>query len=244
MENELVFHGRAFKPDVRRLSQMRPVLFDRGWATKAGDRELYYMYRSVSKRESDRDFMERHCLRYDVTVIPSIMLGVEHNKTYGHYHPDKVPGFSYPELYTVLEGEPTYLMQRSEGGKVSDAYFVKAKKGDSVLIPSNYGHITINAGKKPIKMANWVCGKFSSIYGEIEKLGGAAYFLLKSGWVKNERYGDVPALRELAPTNYPEMGLREGTDTYDILHSAPRSLKFLCEPERFPELWQKVVGKA
>ena len=103
-------------------------------------------------------------------------------KTYGHYHPEKVTGYSYTELYSVLEGEATYLMQHGSGVTIDDIYCVKAKAGDNVIIPPNYGHITINASDKQLKMANWVCNGFSSVYGEIDKLGGGAYHLLKGGW--------------------------------------------------------------
>ena len=43
------------------------------------------------------------------------MLGSEYVKTVGHYHPP-VPGtdVSYPEIYQVLDGSATYLLQKVE----------------------------------------------------------------------------------------------------------------------------------
>ena len=43
------------------------------------------------------------------------MLGLEYTKTVGHYHP-QIPGtdISYPEIYQVLEGSATYLLQKVE----------------------------------------------------------------------------------------------------------------------------------
>ena len=90
-------------------------------------------------------------IRYDITIIPPGMLGREYIKTAGHYHP-LVPGGSvtYPELYEVLEGEALYLLQRQDLG---DVVAINASAGDKVLVPPNYGHITINGSNKKLKMA-------------------------------------------------------------------------------------------
>lgn len=242
MGNELDYYGRKVGPDIRVLSQMRNVVYDRDWLEGAGELELYYMYRGLYKQKKDLRLMEEHGLRYDITVIPPGMLGVEYTKTYGHYHPEKCAGCSFTELYSVLEGRATYLLQRVEGGKVLDVYHVDAKRGDNVLIPPNYGHITINASREPLKMANWVCNDFSSEYREFDRLQGGAYFLLESGWKGNERYGALPALRELGPTNYRDLALGFGADIYDILYKRPESLEFLTRPEGYGELWERVLG--
>ena len=80
---------------------------------------LYYMYRGI-KEDGD--------LRYDITIIPAKMLGMEFNKTKGHYHPE-----SYGELYIVLEGEAIYLLQKlDQEGEIEDVYMVEAQKGEDV----------------------------------------------------------------------------------------------------------------
>jgi len=38
------------KPDVRFLYDMKEVLYDRKWAKKASNLELYYMYRGIKKK--------------------------------------------------------------------------------------------------------------------------------------------------------------------------------------------------
>ncbi|MDD4062263.1 MAG: glucose-6-phosphate isomerase family protein [Candidatus Pacebacteria bacterium] len=173
-------------PDVRYLKDIENVVFDKEWLKEAPNIELYYMYRNLERRGS---------LRYDITVIPAQMLGSEFVKTKGHYHPKQ-----YGELYIVLEGEAIYLMQKvNEENEVVDIYAVEAKKGNYVVIPKDYGHITINPGPESLKMANWVYDGFQSNYSLIEEKGGAAYFYTINGWIKNDKYSNVPDLRFEVP---------------------------------------------
>ena len=110
---ELEFGGKRREPDIRRLSDMREVVFDQSWLATAEDFELYYMYRDLFLSRGDGEKLREQNLRYDITIIPPGMLGREYIKTAGHYHP-LVPGGSvtYPELYEVLEGKALYLLQR------------------------------------------------------------------------------------------------------------------------------------
>lgn len=184
------------KPDIRYLNQMNAVLYGRKWAKTASNFEVYYMYRGVKKKNG---------LRYDITVIPSKMLGKEFVKTKGHEHSN-----NYGELYIVLEGEAIYLMQRCKKHQIEDVYAVKAKKGEAVIIPPGYGHITINPSKRELKEANWLNEKCQNIYNLFTEKQGACYYYLKSGWVKNKNYQKVPKLRFEKP-----------------LKSEPKNLDFL-----------------
>ncbi len=179
-------------PDIRYLRDLEKVVYDKEWfKTAPGDLELYYMYRGVETRNN---------LRYDITVIPAKMLGVEFVKTLGHYHPDE-----HGELYIVLEGRAIYLMQKiDKDGEIEDIYAVEAKKGDHVVVPPEYGHITINPGDEELKMANWVA-EFKSVYAPIVKKGGGGYFYTDQGWIKNDNYRTVPDLRmEVVGDSMPE----------------------------------------
>ena len=174
-------------PDVRYLDDVRMVLADQEIAKTAPNTKLYFMYRGLEENDG---------IRYDITVIPARMFGNEFVKTKGHYHVG-----NYGEIYTVLEGEALYIMQkRKTENEIEDVYAVKAKKGDVVIIPSNYGHITINASDKELKMANWVASACMSDYSLFEKYQGASWYYTKEGWVKNEKYKEVPVLRFEEPT--------------------------------------------
>jgi len=150
---------------------------------------------------------------------------------------------TYPELYEVLEGEAHYLLQRMEQEqgrgteRITDVVVVTAKKGDKVLIPPNYGHVTINPSEATLKMANWVANAFSSIYEPIKMKGGAAYFELTNGeFVKNAKYGGVPDIRFLKPSDVEKeaglnlnLNLSKETEMYGLIKQ-PETLAFLTNP--------------
>ena len=241
--NELKFGERTFYPAVRILEELKEVVLDKNFlATADMDMELYYMFRAVSKDEEDERETKDKGLRYDITIIPPNKLGLEFVKTAGHYHPF-LPGskMTYPELYEVLDGEAHYLLQRREQEqgrgteRITDVVVVKAKKGDKVIIPPNYGHVTINPSEATLKMTNWIANTFSSIYEPIKIKGGAAYFELTNGaFVKNAKYGELPDIRFLRPSDVEkELGLNlnlsKETEMYELIKQ-PETLAFLTNP--------------
>ena len=184
------------KPDVRYLDEIKQVLYDKEWAKKAKNFPLYYMYRGIKRKGK---------LRYDITEILPKMLGKEFPKTKGHHHPGK-----HQELYLVLKGEAFFLLQKNKNEKIEDIYVVKAKKGQGCLIPSGYGHITINPTRKVLKVANWVSEECGHDYSLFEKFQGAGYYYTKRGWIKNKNYATIPTLHFKEP-----------------LKSLPKNLDFL-----------------
>ncbi|MEA2074940.1 MAG: glucose-6-phosphate isomerase family protein [Euryarchaeota archaeon] len=236
---ELKFGKRTFSPVVRTLEEMKEVVFDKRFLASANmDMELYYMFRDVSKDEEDANKIKERGLRYDITIIPPNTLGSEFVKTAGHYHPYLTGSkLTYPEMYEVLEGEAHYLLQKrtEEGGieKITEVVVVKAKKGDTIIIPPNYGHVTINPSKATLKMANWVARTFSSIYEPMKRRGGAAYFELATGeFIKDERYETVPDIRFLkaSDTWLKELELGKCLEMYELLRE-PEKLDFLINPD-------------
>lgn len=240
MERTLTIGGRLHEPDIRMLSDMEDVLLNKD-VLQGGDRELYFMYRDLSLSRRDYETIVEHGLRYDITVIPPAMLGREFVKTLGHYHPP-APGtdLSYPEVYEVLMGEAHYLLQKHEGGRVTDVVLVKASEGDKVIIPPNYGHVTINAGNRELKMANWASREFSSVYGPYVEKHGAAYYLTEDGLLVNPNYGNVPEVREVKPGSFTEVGLVRGKEMYGLVRDIGK-LDFLNSPQDFGWLFGKVL---
>lgn len=170
------------KPEVRYLHDMKKVLYDKKWAKNAPNFELYYIYRGLKTKNG---------IRYDITLIPARMLGEEFVKTKGHYHFG-----SYGELYKVISGEGIFLIQKK---KVKDVYFVKAKKGEYILIPPQYGHTIINPSPKTLKIANWVSKDCQSDYKSIERKRGFCYYYTLTGWIKNKNYKRIPKLKQKRP---------------------------------------------
>lgn len=169
-------------PDVRELDDVRGVLYDQVWAQSAPNMPLYFMYRKVKQENG---------LNHNITVTPARMLGKEFVKTKGHVHIGP-----YQEIYIVEEGEALYLMQKTNGEQVEDVYAVRAKRGECIIIPSYYGHITINPSKtEDLKTGDWTSENCKSDYSLFEKLHGGCYYYTEEGWVKNENYKNVPPLR-------------------------------------------------
>ncbi|NPV62771.1 MAG: glucose-6-phosphate isomerase [Methanotrichaceae archaeon] len=238
---ELEFAGKRMTPDIRRLEDMTDVIYDRDWLKKAEDFDLYYMFRDLSLSRSDGEMLKDQGLRYDITVIPPGMLGCEYMKTAGHYHP-LAPGSSvtYPEIYEVLEGEALYLLQKRD---LSDVVAVYANAGDKVIVPPDYGHVTINRSNKTLKMANFVARNFSSIYEPYREMGGAAYFFTTDGWIKNPRCEMVAKLRRIEAPDaemLKHLGMSKGREMYPLLREAGR-LEYLTAPDQHMEVFESLI---
>ncbi len=241
-ERTLKFGDLTREPAIRMLYDMKEVIWDREWLRDADNRPLYYMYRDLYQ-ERHRSAIDAADVRYDITVMPPGQLGKEHVKTKGHYHPQVSPGLSYPEIYEVIKGEAHYLMQKKEDGDVTDVIMVEAEAGDKVIIPPNYGHITINPSDTELRMANWVSDSFESRYEDITaKRGGAYYETTDGGFVENDHYDRVPELRRRQPVQVPDLGITNDKSMYKMIEE-PGQLRFLNNPEKFEWVFDQIVGR-
>lgn len=223
-------------PSVRTIEEMRSVLAD---PSCEGSTPLYFMYRDLAKSDADRQWLHSHSLRYDLTVIPPCTLCGEWVKTKGHYHPQKPSGIGYPEVYEVLEGEALYLLQSR---RLDDVVMISASTGDTVIIPPDYGHISINpSADKTLAMANIVSTAFESEYGEYETLHGAAYYAMSNGNLKkNPYYPKIPEVR------YPGSHWRSAmhrfcTGPLYTLIGNGSVLGFLNFPEKYPAVFAELL---
>jgi glucose-6-phosphate isomerase, archaeal len=239
--NRLDFGGKKLEPDVRRLYDMREVIFDKEWLADAENLELYYMYRNLFLSHSDKENLMDQDLRYDITIIPPNMLGLEFVKTAGHYHPlAPQSDVTYPELYEVLEGEALYLLQKKD---LSDVVAVYARTGDKVVVPPDYGHITINRSNKTLKMSNFVARDFSSLYQPFKEKGGGAYFYLREGFLKNQRCPEAVELRRIEAPNsikLAKLGLAKGKEMYPQLREKGR-LDYLVHPKEHLDIFEGLL---
>ncbi|HID43488.1 MAG TPA: glucose-6-phosphate isomerase [Archaeoglobaceae archaeon] len=235
-EDVLKVCRREFKPAIRWAKDLLPVLAYPD-ALKENFK-AYFMYRDVFHSKSDREEIKNLNLRYDITVIPPNMIGNEFIKTYGHYHPIAEENLSYTEIYEVLEGEAIYLLQKNEGGSINDIIAVEASKGDKVIIPPNYGHVTINASNKVLKMANWVYRGFSSDYKPYEELKGACYYYTLEGWIENGNYRKIPEMKFVKPRIPKLLGLKKSEEMYKLIKN-PKKLEFLFRPSIYTEMFEE-----
>jgi len=176
-------------------------------------------------------------LRYDVTVIPPGKIGSEFIKTFGHYHPIAEQNLSYTEIYEVLKGEALFLLQRAEGARVYDVFAVEAGKGDKVIVPPNYGHVTINPSKNELRIANWVYRNFRSIYEPYERFRGACYYYTDEGWIVNPNYKEVPKMRLIEPKIPKELGLGKDDEINELVRDI-KKLEFLYRPSKYLEMFE------
>ncbi|OYT35038.1 glucose-6-phosphate isomerase [Archaeoglobales archaeon] len=231
---ELEIFGKKYKASIRRASDLKPVLAYPEKLTE--DFDAYYMFRDIYRNEAEQKRILDARLRYDYTIIPPAEIGGECIKTYGHYHPEVHPGMSYPEVYQVLEGEAIYLLQKVEGDRVVDCIAVESKRGDVVIIPPNYGHVTINPSNKTLKMSNWVCREFSSIYEPYTRMRGACYYYVNKQWIGNPRYPELPDLKFAKPVNV----LNISGEMYDLVDDIGR-LSFLTAPQKNEDLFKNCL---
>jgi len=220
IEDKLIVEGNENEHSERKFSDMVDVLMEAKAVHSEDDFIVYHMYRNIIFSDT---------IRYDITYMPSAMLGEEFAKTYGHFHPEAEKKLTYPEIYQILEGEATYLLQKRNRDESVDVVEVNAVKGDVVLIPPGYGHVTINRFEKGLVMANLVCNRFESDYSEYKKNQGAAYYYTKEGKVQNQNY----VVREFKVSDPKEINREHGLLMDDLLeefYKDNEKFKFLEKP--------------
>ncbi len=220
--------GNEVKPTSRKLYEMKDVLVNPEIINDSNrNDETYFMYRAVGV-EKNKELFEKHSMRYDVTLIQKYNLGKEFNKTVGHYHPIAEDGLSYPELYEFIEGKGVLLLQKRLG-KGFDVKLVHVNGGDKVLVPPNYGHITINTGNGPLLMGNLVNAHFKSEYKPIADMHGGAVYVMTDGSIANNELYSAVSFEEVKKSELAEFTDRERC-IYDSFLDSPDSFEYLNRP--------------
>ncbi|MDD1719969.1 MAG: glucose-6-phosphate isomerase [Methanoregulaceae archaeon] len=224
--------GPLPKPQVRNAGDLREVI---ACPDCPFEGPLYYMYRDLARTAQERAWLGRHDLRFDITAIPPASLCGEYVKTKGHHHPKNPAGTGYPELYEVLEGRVHYLLQSRD---LTDVILVDAMEGDLVVIPPEYGHVSINPAESLLVMSNIVSTRFSSEYTEYEACRGAAYYEMRNeGFIRNMHYPRVPDIRRVDPR---VSGHLAGQSIGNLIGDE-EALMFLNRPEDFRDLFSRIV---
>lgn len=229
---EIFLRGKKFKAEIRRASDLIQVLaFPEALKEDFG---AYYMFRDVYFDEEQENTIRGANLRYDYTIMVSAEIGGEKIKTLGHYHPEVVEGLTYPEIYQVLKGRAFFLLQKEVNEKIVDVVVVEAKKKDIVIVPPNYGHVTINPENDNIITANWVCRNFNPIYEPYKRRRGACYYYINDEWVKNPRYEKLPELRFSEPNSFFQID-----DMFELVNDIEK-LSFLTKPHEKINIIKKI----
>ena len=240
---EISFYGglASQNPVLRYFGELRDFLFGKAVISLL-NAPYYHMYREIAFKDDKKKFLETN-LRYDITTLIKGRLKSEYVKTIGHFHPQK-PGtnISYPEIYEIIFGSAYYLLQKLDdnGKHIKDFIVVRAKAGDKVVIPPDYGHVTVNPLKDDLVMANLVSPVFKSDYQYYKNHKGAAYYVINEKkqpekTIPNPNYEeDVPPLREAKPKILTQLGIDE-RPLYSQFAENPEKFRWLNEPENFIE---------
>lgn len=196
---------------------------------------LYFGARYMEKTSKENVYIENDFMA-DMTVLNPGKVGDEFVKTVGHYHAN-VPGLaiSYPEVYEATSKNIEYLLQSepNKDGEV-DVIWVVTEPGDKVVMPPNYGHVSMNVGDRPAiefdlqKRDN----PNNSDYSAFKERVGGAFYRTDSGLTKNSNY-KVSSLRIVKPLERPDLGLTRGVSLLDSFENHPEKFDYLLHPEKY-----------
>jgi glucose-6-phosphate isomerase, archaeal len=228
----------AVKPGVRTFEEMKPVLKDH--SVKPSSDTMYYMYRNVQFPDHEKIIADAK-VSYDITVIPSMMVGHEFNKTQGHFHAVKEGlGIAYPEVYEVLNGHALFLLQKMDEyyNELLSVIAIEARTGDRVIFPPNYGHSIMNLGIDTLVTSNWVGTTFERMYKLVVDHKGMAYYVVQDPvdgfrFEANDYYGKVPRVRTISTKFMMNFEIMGNLPMYTIGTRNPKSLEFLNFPEKY-----------
>ncbi|MBI5004329.1 hypothetical protein HZC00_04500 [Candidatus Kaiserbacteria bacterium] len=143
----------------------------------AGPAIHYYMIRGGSEK-------------HNITIWETGTVGGEYIKTYGHYHKGDLQ-----EMYWILQGEGIALLQKmavidgvDNPNIIEEFRAIPVKAGDSVHMPSGFGHLLVNTGAQWLVTTDDspVAGPDDSAsmpghadYEQVKQMRGFAYYVVE-----------------------------------------------------------------
>jgi glucose-6-phosphate isomerase len=227
------------EPGRRRFGDLRTVVAFPDAIDPIADEVAYLTYRDV--RQAAGTSLAANGLRYDVTVtLPGAVAG-ERVKTAGHYHALDPHGVSWPEIYDVLSGSAVFVLQRAVGDPAGDpeidrALAIVAGPGDRLVIPPEYGHVTVNVGETPLVVADLVAIASNNHYqGYANRRGGAIRImsgsdrglLFATTW--NPAFSELPSGIEVVLASELQP-FEPDTPLYSLGVMSPEKVAFLTTP--------------
>lgn len=228
-------------PGERRFSDLRAVIADPVALDEIEAEIAYLTYRDV--RFQAETGLAANGLRYDITVTMPGAVGGEHVKTAGHYHALDAAGVSWPEIYDVLSGSAVFVLQRALADPAGDpeidrAVAVVAGTGDRLVIPPDYGHVTVNVGGTPLVVADLVATASANHYqGYANRRGGAIRIMetrqpgtsFETIW--NPAFAAIPSGIEIVACSALQ-SLEADTPLYTLGVEHPERVAFLTSPAK------------
>lgn len=243
----------SFDPTVLRdsyarkvTSQMAGLLRDMRGARP--DEPYYDVYRDV-RFAGDEPLFARDHYRYDLTLIMPGQVNGECKKTSGHYHGyNPARSATYAEVYEVIYGTAIYVLQRADNFdgdpvalKIDDLVVVKVEAGQTILVPPNYGHCSVNAGEGPLLFSNLCYVPCPLEYEPIRRRGGLACHIMRENGrircVQNPGYAGVamPKPRFASVGENSRLGVTFGRPIYHSYRDNPAAFHFLGNPDGYAD---------
>ncbi len=209
------------------------------------DEMFYDVYRGIAFPK-DEELLNKDNYRYDITIIMPGQINGECKKTSGHYHgwnPQKTN--TYAEVYEVIKGTALYILQKSDNFdaenpadvRVYDLIFATVHEGETILIPPNYGHCSVNIGEGPLVFSNLAYVPCPVHYGPVKHFHGMSFYVMKKDneirLEANGRYVDVPAPKFATVKENPGLGIKFGVPVYESYMKNPEAFKFLGDPDPY-----------
>ena len=206
--------------------------------------KVYDVYRGIRYPE-DKVYLDKNDFRYDITVVMDGLVNGECKKTSGHFH-----GFNpqrtntYPEVYEVIHGRALYVLQKAEHFEhdfdniiLNDVILAVVEAGQSIIIPPNYGHCSINIGQGPMVFSNLAYIPCPVHYDAVQYFHGMSYYVSKKdGKVEiklNEGYPHVPEAKFARVKENERLGIKFGLPVYKSYKQNPDAFDFLGNPDSY-----------
>lgn len=208
---------------------------------------IYDVYRNIRFPEDEERLQKDH-YAYDITVVKAGMINDERKKTSGHYHSwNELKTSTYPEVYEVIAGTAIYVLQRADNFddpnyddlNIQDLILVKVKAGQSIIIPPNYGHCSINAGEGELIFSNLAYTPCKVAYAPVQYYHGmGAYIGCLNGKItvkKNPHYKELPAIKYAEVKEQENLGILFHKPMYQTYRERPSAFAFLGHVDPFTE---------
>ena len=208
--------------------------------------KFYDVYRGICFLIDEALFHEK-AFQYDITVVMDGLINGECKKTSGHFHGFNPKGtHTYPEVYEVIYGKALYILQKAnnfesdyEHIELQDVILVNVEAGQTIIIPPDYGHCSINIGEGPMIFSNLAYVPCPVFYDAVRHYHGMSFYVLKKdGEVViqgNPLYPQVPKPKFATIRENETLGIKFGCPVYESFLKNPDAFDFLGNPDSYIE---------
>ena len=166
------YHGVRYMKTMRSLFENTAHIGD--------DQPLYYTYGGIC-RDEDQVLFQKYGITYEYSILLPALLHGECMKTHGHIHAENPDNHTRRvEAFEILHGQGCFQLFRNHKD-YWEVILIHMKKGDRVLVPNDYYHLSINTGNVPFIFADLIKEDVECSYEDIAQRKGAPLYLFSDG---------------------------------------------------------------